>query len=399
MPRSPDRAAIAGVLATVLLVAITASAGAHSFDQPDRVLVSTSGNNSELVPSVPITTAPNQGTVVMSLPFKGQPLLDGDGLTSGLELQVTTDCPFAREGCVGTPYTYAPQVDTRLILTSSATSRTGILIARQTGQTCTQEQHHCVIVFPFADSPSVVLPPAPPCLANCRLNVVVSAYDEAAKYGKAGNPVNRLIVGEDEPGCCGITVQDKGRVNALRLRPLVPGGEPQGDVRTYLATSSRVSTVPVRNTVSEGRTVVFSQRLDALRRHEQLAVSANLTTNIDSLPYNRVLIHSRLILADGPGATGPSSEVRQGEELKGEVTEANGFNCTQNQPLPEENTNPCQTRKVGVAHLIQSADGRRYVNLVVSATPAKSGPAQPGQAVEILEGALKVVRYPASRYG
>ena len=391
MRRSRARAVLAGGSATTVLAIIGASAGAHSFDQPDRVLVSSSGNNSELVQSVPITTAPSQGTVVMSLPFKGQPLVGGDGLSPGSELEVTTDCPDQRDSCVGSPYTYTPQVDTRLILSSSATSSGGIVLAGETGRTCTQEQHHCVIVFPFPDLPSFVGPLA----SGMRLNVVVSAYNEAAQYDGV-NPVNRLIIGENEPGCCGITVQDKGRVNALRLRPKTKS-EPRGAVTPYLTTDSLVSSVPLRDTVSEGRTVVFSQRLDRLRRHEQLAVSANVTTDISGIPYNRVLINSRLILADSPTATGPGSAVRQEEELKGEITEANGFNCTQN--LTEGNTNPCETRKVGVAHLIESADGRRYVNLVVSATPAKSGPALPGQAVKILDGALKVVRYPASRYG
>jgi hypothetical protein len=388
--RSRRTAVVAGALAAAFLITIAASAGAQSFDQPDRVLVSTSGSNSEQVKSVPIATAAGQvETVVMSLPFKGQPLLDGDGLTPSSELQVTTDCPDLRDGCVGDPYTYAPQVDTRLILTASDTSTEGAIVAEENGRTCTQEQHHCVIVFPFPDSPSFVGPLA----SGMRLNVVLSAYDP-----EADATTDRLIVGENEPGCCGITVQDKGRVNALRLRPDIPG-QPRGDVTPYQTASSLVSSVPVRDTVAEGRTVVFSQRLDKLRRHEQLAVSANLTTDISSIAYNRVLINSRLILADSPGATGPGSVVRQEEEWKGEISEANGFNCTQNQPVPEENTNPCQTQKVGVAHLIQSADGRRYVNLVVSATPAKSGPALPGQAVAILDGGLKVVRYPANRYG
>jgi hypothetical protein len=39
------------------------------------------------------------------------------------------------------------------------------------------------------------------------------------------------------------------------------------------------------------------------------------------------------------------------------------------------------------------------VKLVVSSTPAKSGQAQPGEVVTVTGGTLKVVHYPASRYG
>lgn len=396
MPRSLRRAAIAGGLALVLVAGVAGSAGAHSFDQPDRVLVSTTGNNSELVPTVNIGTAPGQGTVVMSLAPSGQPLQSGDGLKPSSELQVTTDCSAPLDKCVGTPYSYDPIVATRLILTSSAdptgSGGTAVVLAEQAGRTCTHEQHHCVIVFPLPDSPDspfAVSPLAPPCTVapgGCMLKLVLDAYNSGGQSGDV------LIVGEDEPGCCGITKQDKGRVNAVRLRPVVAGSEPVGEVKTY-SSAPRVSSVPVRDTVSEGKTVVFSQRLDKLRKNEQLSVSANMTTDISKLlRYNRALIQSRLILADSRQATAPSTEVKQVEELKGEISEANGFNCTQD-------TTPCETRKVGTTHLIQNAGGPLYVNLVVSSTPARSTQARPGEAVTVTGGTLKVVRYPASRYG
>jgi len=380
-------------VALALSASVATSAGAHSFDQPDRVLVSTSGNGSELVKSVSIGTAPGAETVVMSLPPKGQPFQSGDGLSSGSELEVTTDCsPPGGDQCVGTPYSYDPSVDSRLILTSgddpTGSSGTAVELAGETGRRCTHEQHHCVLVFSYPSSPFAV-PSALPCALaadGCRLNLLLDAYSPDAQPG------NVLIVGENEPGCCGITAQDKGRVNAVRLRPVVPGKEPAGQVKTYSTSTPLVNAVPVRDTVSDSRTVVFSQRLGTLSRNEQLAVSANMSTDMASLPFNRALIQSRLILADSRGATAPSADVKAVEELKGELSEANGFNCTQD-------TNPCETRKVGVAHLIHSSDSSLYVNLVVSATPAKSGIAQPGQTVSVTGGALKVVRYPASRYG
>jgi hypothetical protein len=399
--KSRRRAALVGGLAAALLATITASAGAQSFDQPDRVLVSTSGNNSELVQSVDIGTAPGQvETVVMSLPFKGQPLQPDDGLSPSSEVQVTTDCSTQLPKCVGDPYSYDPIVDARLILTSSAdptgSGGTATVMAQETGRRCAHEQHHCTIVFPFPDSPFAVSPPAPPCAfagGGCRLNLVLSSYNPNATVG-----ADKLILGEDEPDCCAITKQDKGRVNAVRLRPDVQG-DPVGAVNTY-SSGPLVGSVPVRDTVSEGKTVVFSQRLGKLRKNEQLSVSGNMTTDIcpdteNCLRYNRVLINSRLILANSARATERSANVKDVEELKGEIAEPNGFNCTKDPP-----TNPCQTRKAGVAHLIRNSDSTLYVNLVVSTTPARSGQAQPGEAVTVYpDGTLKVVHYPASRYG
>ena len=394
--------AIAGLLAFVLLAGVSASAGAQSFDQPDRVRVSTSGNDSELVQSLPITTTPGAWTPVMSLPFKGQPLLDGDGLRPSSELEVTTDCTVQMDSCVGTAYSYNPSIDTRLVLTSS-TDNTGsdtgaVQLDSQTGRTCTHEQHHCMVVFPFPDYPSFVASSTanPPCVVagNCVLKVFARVYSPDAQ------PSNYMIVGDNEPGCCGLTAQDKGRVNAVRLRPDVAGPDPVGQVTTYSTTSQLVGRVPVKNTVSEGKTVVLSQPLASLKRNEQLAVSANLTADISSLRYNRVLINSRLILAGSRTATSPGSVPKDVEELKGEIAEANGFNCTQNQPVASENTNPCLFRKTGVAHLIDNAGVQLYVNLVVSATPARSvAQVQPNEWVTVSGGSLKVVRYPASRYG
>jgi hypothetical protein len=399
------RAAIAGAMATALLGSVTASASAQSFDQPEGVLASTSGNDSELIKAVNIGTAPGPGTVAMSLPVEGQPFESGDGLSAGSELEVTTDCSSQGNKCVGDPYSYGPRVDARLILTSLGDPRgsagTAVTLAQETGRKCTQQQHHCVIVFPFPDSPLALSPPA--CTfadGGCLLNLVVDAYSPRAQPG------NVLIVGEDEPDCCGITVQDKGRVNALRLRPVVPGSEPSTGVSTE-SSGPLISSVPVRDKPSQAKTVVFSQPVEALEQGEQLTVSADMTSEISGLPYNRVLVQSRLILTSRPGATSPTRKVKRVEELKGEISEANGFNCTQGVKYIAEVVGgwdraaalPCETRKVGVARLTRTADDPLYVNLVISSTPARSGAAQAGDSLIVTGGTLRVARYPASRYG
>jgi hypothetical protein len=395
-------AAVAGALATVLLASVVASAGAQGFDQPDRVLVSTTGNHSELVTTVPIGTAPGQGgRVVMSLPPESLDPLGGlgdlnpgDGLNASSEVEVTTDCQSLLPRCIGYPdtphpYTYEPTVESRLVLASSPEDTGGTVLASDE-RTCTHQQHHCVVVFPSPASPFEVNASTAPCAPRCHVNLVLSAYNGAAQAGDV------LIVGEDEPDCCGIVVGDKGRVNAVRLRPDV-GPDPTEPVTTSSTDLPRVSRVPVEEHLADAKTAVFSLRLDGMRKDEQLAVSADMTTDISRLTYARVLVHSRLILAGRKDATGPGTVVRRVADLNGEITEANGFNC-----IKADNA-PCLTEKVGVGHLIEDArqNGSQvplYVNLVVGSTAA-GGQVQAGDTVKVTGGTLEVVRYPASRRG
>jgi hypothetical protein len=391
--RSQRRAVIAAGLAAALLATIAASAGAHSFEQPDRVLVGTTGHDSERVTTLDIGTTQGQGaTVVMSLPLDRFGLTFGDRLDANSEVQVTTDCQLEAPRCVGEPYTYNPTVESQLILAPdpAVTGGEGTTpVSSQSSRTCTHTQHHCVLVFP--GSPIDVSSAAPPaCLASaCHLNLVLSAYSASAKPG------DKLIVGEDEPD--GTTVQDKGRVNGIRLRPVVSGPEPAGAVTTSFS-GRRVSSVPIRDKLADGKSVVFSQRLDKLSKHEQLSVAANMTTDISHLRNNdRILVNSRLILASRSDATNPSDLVKRVAEYNGEIADANGFNCT-------HLDTPCLTQKVGVAHLLEdarSASGSRvplYVNVVVGSTAA-GGRVPEGAKLKVTGGTLKVVRYPASRYG
>lgn len=318
----------------------------------------------------------------------------GDGLNASSEVEVTTDCQIPLDRCVGAPddahpYTYEPTVESRLVLASSPEDTGGTLLASDE-RTCTHQQHHCVVVFPAPASPFGVDASTAPCAPRCHVNLVLSAYNGAAQEGEV------LIVGEDEPDCCGIVVGDKGRVNAVRLRPDV-GPDPAEPVTTSSTDRPRVSRVPVEEQLADSRTAVFSQRLDNLRKDEQLAVSADMTTDISRLTYARVLVHSRLILAGRKDATGPGTVVRRVADLNGEITEANGFNC-----IKADNA-PCLTEKVGVGHLIEDArqSGSQvplYVNLVVGSTAA-GGQVQAGDTVKVTGGTLEVVRYPASRHG
>jgi hypothetical protein len=123
--------ALASLAAVVLFAALATSAGAFNYDQGYKVLVSTTGNHSELTDHLDITATQGQSpTVVMSLRLPS--LLAGDRLDIGSELEVTTDCLNSgghcgryADGSVGNPYTYNPFVDTQLVLTSGANRTVG----------------------------------------------------------------------------------------------------------------------------------------------------------------------------------------------------------------------------------------------------------------------------------
>lgn len=391
---------LAGSIAVAIAATITALAPAPAaggtYGQPDRVRTTTTGNHSELVRTLDIT--PERGVaprVVMSLSATRLRALElGDRLRTSAELEVTTDCLVQEPRCVGTPYNYNPRVTTQLVLAADrsttggpgATPISGVQ-QRRCGQRLPNREHHCTLVFmwPILD----ITAPVPPCLpASCFVNLVASAYSPKAQPG------NKLIVGEDEPD--GTTLRDKGRVNVVRLRPDVPGAEPKARVLSHVKRTPVVHRLQVGDQTDRNHTVVYSQKLRRLKRGDQLAVWARLTTDISSLPYN-VLVKSRLIITGRRPATSVTRRAKRITSLDGEITEGNGFNCT-------HATRSCRTLKVGVSWLLANAvkrSGRHvplFVNLVVG-TMAKRASAAPGDAVEVLRGDLRVTRYPKARRG
>ena len=393
--RHPLFIAIAAAIAVALALIATGAASAGTYGQPDKVLVATTGNSSELTPTLDIQRAPGiSPRVVMSLPaWRLGALQVGDRLRTSAELEVTTDCIAQEARCVGRPYDYNPIVSAQLILAPNGATTggpTATPISRVQRHRCLQElpnrEHHCMLVlmFPFLDlsTPLQCMP------STCRVNLVADAYSRQAQPG------DKLIVGEDEPD--GTTKQDKGRVNAIRLRPDAPGPEPEGRVTSRVIKTPVVNQLPIGSATDHNNTVVFSQELPDLQKGEQLAAWATMRTDISELPYN-VLVQSKLILTSRPDATKVTHSAKQAVALDGELTEANGFNCT-------HATTPCQTLKAGVGSMIADARDRSgastplYVNLVVG-TMAKRAAADPGEVANVLDGTLRVTRYPASRRG
>lgn len=391
----------AGGAAAVAVAALALLAGAGGppdgiVGESSKVLVSTTGDHSELYKTVPITKRPGRGRrVVMSMgPAQLPSLQTGDRLRVTAELQVTTDCLVHSRECVGHPYLYSPHVRTRLVLAGSRHARgPAVPLSGRKGNRCRQptphREHHCMFVFRRGayEVPETESLPCSP--GSCFVNLVLGAHARAARHG------DRLLLGANEPD--GSVEQDRGRINAVRIRPpsdsVVPPIISQKETRVSTRERDRKLVTLGRHR----RTVVYSQQLDDLKSGEQLAVSATMGTDLSNLGRD-ARITARLVLANAPDSPRPAVIARRIASTQGEIAEANGFNCTQ----PND---PCRTRKVGVLRIDGDAVNKAgfpvplYVNLVVVAASRPPGQLH-GHAVRVTDtGRLRVVRFPASLRG
>jgi hypothetical protein len=123
-----------------------------------------------------------------------------------------------------------------------------------------------------------------------------------------------------------------------------------------------------------------------VQAREQLAVRGVVQTGITRLRHN-TNVSAKIILADRPTATRPGLNALDASLLGGEITEHNGFNCTQL-------TTPCITDKVGVIGIVRDARQTLYANLVLGI--GRVGGRAPGDnLVRVTAGGLEVTRYPA----
>lgn len=359
-------------------VAIAAKPGHRGGKDRDVVRVATSGSYSERIEKLPITEkAGAQKRVVMSLgPRKLPRLRKGDKLKLSSEVQVTLNCPEKMERCIGPPYRYDPELAVRLVLARSADSKRGLQVGGTKRATCQQRhprEHHCVVVITNAGL-KVRKPGRLPCPADgCFVNLVMDASNPKA------DPDDVLIVGGNKPD--GSIPQDRGRINAVLLHP------GNGHYPRPRRTTGRVTPeLPL----DLKRHVVYSQKLRNLEAGQQLAVAAEVVTERAGLPYS-VRTSSQLILAGSRTETEPGPFARR-LGGKGEISEANGFNCTADRDT-------CTTRKVGVLRVSRSARERGrprpvFVNLVMIVGP-KRLEAEPGDRYDVLpRGGLSVTRYP-----
>ncbi len=375
MPRRESSGWIAAALALAALAFCAASAPGA---EPDRVRVSTTGNNSELVDRIPITkNAGVKRRVVMSLgPDRLHQLRPRDRLRVSAEVQLTVNCDVKSPRCVGPIYHYNPKAKVELRLSGSRGSTGGRLLAPPKRIVCRQKlprrEHHCVIVFTKADL-SIEGPASLPCPPDrCFVNLVVDAYSPRAGRGDV------LLVGGNRPD--GSIPQDRGRVNAIVFSP---GGGNYPEPHRSDARVRRALPLDLK------ARVVYSRRLGGVEAGDQLEVTAAVFTSIRHLPYSAVTT-TRVILAERRRATESGAMARR-LGGSGEITESNGYNCTLNKPA-------CISRKAGVLRIDRDSrvDGRLrpvYVNVVLTVGP-KRRRARSGDRQRVLKrGGLEVTRY------
>jgi hypothetical protein len=277
-------------------------------------------------------------------------------------------------------------MDTARSWTRSSSSLTGVGPSEAPGaialesrkrHVCLQElpnrEHHCVVVFTngaFTVDDDASMPCAP---VYCRINLVLSAHNRRASHG------DRLLVGGNTPD--GRVPQDRGRVNALVIRP---GGQIPKRVVTHRRWASGL-------TLDKTKRVIYSQRVGGLRKGDRVTAEAKAIADIDDLPYN-ALNAASLVLSGRPNDTHPGAFARRVAKGTVEISEANGFNCTQART-------PCVTRKVAGFRVARNAVDRSgeprplYVNLVMLAKSKREAPSG-GDRVRIAPGGqLEVLRF------
>ena len=203
MPRrgsSISSIAVATLL-VVLLVPGSGSGAKAGDEERDRVRVSTTGDNSELVDRLPITKRPGiKRRVVMSLGPDRLPTLEsGDRLRVSSEVQLTVNCDVKSPRCVGPLYHYNPEANISLRLTDSRGSTGGVLLAPAKRTVCRQRlprrEHHCVIVFSKAEL-NVSATSSLPCPPDgCFVNLVIDAYDKRAGKGTCSSSAATVPMG------------------------------------------------------------------------------------------------------------------------------------------------------------------------------------------------------------
>jgi hypothetical protein len=374
----------AATLAMASLAAVLAVPAASQDPEPQGpfALVAATSDHAELVKTIPVAgSAGAAPRVVMSMgPGQLPDLQQGDRLRASAEVQITADCTFRRPRCAGPPYRYSPRLRGRLILADGQGVTGGadaVAIGDPEENLCRQKtgdrEHHCMLVprggIDIGGGGNLPCQPD-----SCHVNFVVEAWS-----GHSG-PGDVVVVGGQRPN--GDILQDKGRINVVRTRG------PADLEAESLSTTARVHKALPLNLSKQ---VVYSQKLDGLRDREQLEVEVEMITNISHLPY-ATRTGARVILAKGRRAVGQGHEVKEIAEFNGEVSENNGFNCTQAE-------SPCLTRKVGVLKMRKDASGPLYVNLVAIVGP-KNRPAGPGDHVKVApSGGMRVTRFPAELFG
>jgi hypothetical protein len=356
-----------------------------------KVKVASTAASAEIPQVLPIAKHPGHSRVIASLRPHALPSLEfGDQLQVSAEAELTTDClRRVRQSseCRGKAYRFNPRIGAKLVLADHAGATKGFDLSVRKRIICRQKlpsrEHHCYVTL-TPDPLLVTDPSALGCAESCRVNLVMDAYNRNARQG------NVLLVGGNNGG--DKVKQDKASVDAIRIRPPDPSQDPPPPpigTTTTVTTDRMISGLSLDH--PPRKAVVYSQQLDGLKEGEQLGVRAELTTSVLRLRHN-AKTGSSVILADEPTDTNPGLVGAQVTGENGEITENNGFNCTQR-------TSPCETAKIGVLEVASDAPGPLYVNVILSV--GRVGGRAPGDNLVSIQdgGGLEIVRYPADQKG
>jgi hypothetical protein len=383
----------------VVLAALLACAGAgalpamaaHGETEPDLITTIASRGSNETRETIPITqTRGAQPFVVLSeRVMAAGGLRRGDILRATAELQLSTTCVLDEPRCIGSRYSYSPRMDAQVVLASSPTATGGSSadpISNVKTRRCNQHRpnrnHHCVFAFddPVQRVRNAGNLPCPP--DGCFLNVIASADHHNAGAGDV------VIVGADRPD--GSVDGDKARVDGLLERGQVP------PPRIQDGGAKMRDTVPITPSGDgpAGQKVVRSLRLDGLKKGDVIRISTDQRIGISSVSYP-VFIGTRMIIATSPTETRTDGFVSGVISSGGEITEQNGFNCTQGGSAHQ---NPCNAPKAATAVVKRKMPERGgepkpvFVNIVMTGLP-KLTTGHPNDKMSVLDGEIRTERY------
>ena len=359
--------------------------------EPDLIATIASRGANETRSTIPITRSPGaQPFVVLSerVVARGG-LRRGDVLRATAELQLSSTCVLPEPRCIGSRYGYSPRMHAQVVLASSRRATGGSNadpISGMKTMTCNQQRpnrnHHCVFVFSDAAKRVRSLANLPCPRDECFLNVVASADHRNAGGGDV------VVVGADRPD--GSVRGDKGRVDGMIARGDIPApAEQDGGAKMR-------DTIPVAPSGGQGRKVVRSLRIDGLRKGDALRVAAAQRIGISSVPYN-VYLGTRVIIATSPTETRTNGFVSRAISSGGEISEQNGFNCTQGRSTYQD---PCNSPKAATAIVKRKMPMRNgepkpvFVNIVMAAAPKLTG-AGSRDKVNVRTGRISVERFRA----
>ena len=139
--------------------------------------------------------------------------------------------------------------------------------------------------------------------------------------------------------------------------------------------------------------VAYSARLDGLRAGDVISATALQDTGIAALSLP-AFVGDQIILTTKPNSTTPKRDFSTSD---GQLTPANGFNCTQG-PSPYQT--PCRSYKAGQVTITRQpldnlgSPKPLYVNLITRSFPKVAQAKEPDHVDIRAGGYLNVLRYP-----